>query len=227
MNTKQNPPSVIDSLPDLQGGIAGMLRFVLRKFALDDLDHCLPAAVTATDGRNFASVQPLVQMVTTQNERVSRAIIERVPILQLGAGGYVLSFPVQAGDLGWLVACDRDITGVLQTRSEQPPADRTFHDFRNGVFIPDAARKWAIHAPQGAVTLESADGSAMIYLSAEKACIRHPALVEIDAPAVGMSGNLTVAGTIQGDVVRQGGVVLGTHVHGGVVPGGGTSGGPQ
>jgi len=48
----------------------------------------------------------------------------------------------------------------------------------------------------------------------------------ITSPTVEMSGNLTVTGTIDGGTVKQGSVVLGTHVHSGVQSGGSNTGGP-
>ena len=225
-DTIQNPPSLADDPANLEGGLTGMLRFVLKKFAMNELDGCIPVRVTATDGRDYATVLPMVQLVDTGGVRVSRASIARVPIFQIGAGGFVLSFPVVAGDLGWLIAADRDIQGYLSSLTEQPPQSKRFHDFRDGIFFPDSARRFAVSAPDGAVSIEMQGGAIQLYLSPDKIEIKHPITVQIDAPDVQVNGNITASGTIRAGQVIQGNIELGTHLHSGVTSGGANTGLP-
>src|SRR4051812_35962375 len=90
--------------------MAGTFRLVLDKF-LQRTDDMLPGKVIAYDAAtNLAQVQPLIIMVTTNNQQVKRAQIASVPVYQMGAGGLVLRFPVKTGDLGWIKANDRDIS---------------------------------------------------------------------------------------------------------------------
>lgn len=53
-----------------------------------------------------------------------------------------------------------------------------------------------------------------------------PSEIDITAPAVVITGGLTVSGAIAGATVTAGGIGLTTHKHTGVTTGGGTSGGP-
>jgi hypothetical protein len=128
------PPSGnIANLHDL----TSTLRLVLNKF-LQDVDDMLPAKVIAYDRTsNRAQVQPLITMVTTDNRRISRAPIASVPVFQMGGGGFVASFPIAPGDIGWIKASDRDISLFKASLKEAPPNTQRKHSFSDALFIPD------------------------------------------------------------------------------------------
>lgn len=212
------PPSID---PADEGSLSGLLRSVLQK-SLQTLDDCLPCIVTAVKGRTRVSVQPQVMMGTTDGEKISRAIIPSVPVLNLGAGGFVLSFPINVGDFGWLKASDRDISLFLQGLKEEWPNTRRMHSFADGFFIPDVMRQWTLSGDDAErVVLQSLDGSARVAIGADKIKLAHPTLIELDAPNVTASGNITAAGHVTGA-----GIVLDTHHHTGVTTGAGVTGGP-
>jgi hypothetical protein len=118
--------------------LSAAMNFVLRKY-LQDTDDMLPAQVIAYNRTtNRAQVQIMVPMVTTNNQVVQRAPIASVPVLQLGGGGFVVSFPINPGDLGWIKANDRDISifNATLNNSSGPPTQR-LHKFSDAMFIPD------------------------------------------------------------------------------------------
>lgn len=116
--------------------------FSKRMQATDDM---LPARVVAFDrASNLATVQPLIQMVTTDNTRISRPQIAAVPVLQIGGGNFLLSFPLSPGDLGWIKANDRDISLFLEAWKETAPNTKRMHSFSDAVFIPDAMTGFTI-----------------------------------------------------------------------------------
>lgn len=118
--------------------LPGMIRFVLTKF-LQKTDDMLPAQVIAYDRTtNRAQVMPLIQVVTTASEVVNRAVIASIPVLQLGGGGFVASFPIQPGDLGWIKANDRDISFFKKTLKNSAPNTQRKHSFEDAIFIPDS-----------------------------------------------------------------------------------------
>ena len=132
--TDYNQPS---RNPSDNNSLNGMLNVVLRKF-LQGVDDMLPAQVMAYDrDSNVAQVQPLIQVVTTGSTVVTRAQIAAVPVLQLGGGGFVISFPVNTGDLGWIKANDRDISLFKQFHQQSQPNTFRFHSFEDALFIPD------------------------------------------------------------------------------------------
>jgi hypothetical protein len=133
--TKQfSPPSM--NLADLNDPV-GVVRLILTKF-LQGVDDMLPAKVLSYDRTtNRAQVQPLIAMVTTDNRQITRAPVASVPVLQLGGGGFVASFPINAGDLGWIKANDRDISFFKKTLKNASPNTQRKHSFEDALFIPD------------------------------------------------------------------------------------------
>lgn len=214
---ENNNPS-IDPADD--GTLAGTLRLVLRK-TLQATDGMLPATVVATDSnRQYVTVKPSIMVLGTDGSLTSRAQIARVPLFTIGAGNFVLTFPVSPGDTGWIMASDRDISLYLQSGNESGPNTLRLHSFEDGLFIPDAARRYTLAGEDANnAVLQSLDGSVRLALG--------PGLVKITATSVHMTGNLLVDGTITGttDVVG-GGKSLKTHTHSGVTTGGGVTGPP-
>jgi hypothetical protein len=201
-NPSQNPANL--------GVMSGMFREVLNKF-LQQTDDMLPARVLSFNrATNRATVQPLIAVLTTDDQVVPRAQIASVPVLQIGAGGFVLNFPLNPGDLGWIKANDRDISLYLQTLKSSAPNTLRKHSFQDAIFIPDPMRGYTIAGEDaGNVVLQNLDGSVKISLGSDK--------ITLTAPDVAIvSTTLTHNGTNIGE----------THIHSGVDPGGGTSGPP-
>lgn len=134
MSDNYSPPS---RNPADNDTLAGLLRLVLTKF-LQGMDDMLPARVIAYDrATNQAQVQPLIQFITTGTQNIARAQIASVPVFQYGGAGFVISFPIQTGDLGWIKANDRDISLFKKTMQESQPNTQRKHSFEDAVFIPD------------------------------------------------------------------------------------------
>ncbi len=126
--------------PSARDDLTGIIRYVLTKF-LQGTDGMLPAKVIATD-RKTVSVQPLISMITTSNEIVQRSVIPSIPVQWPGGGGFVMSWPLRAGDFGWIKSNDRDISLFLQSLrrgspASSPPNTARKWSFSDAVFIPD------------------------------------------------------------------------------------------
>lgn len=131
-------PSPPAANPANEESLAGAVAFAIRK-ALEQTDAMLPAKILSySRTTNRAKVQIMVPNITTGNQVQQRAIIASVPVLQLGAAGFVISFPIAEGDLGWIKACDRDISQFKKTfgNSSGPPTQR-LHQFSDAMFVPD------------------------------------------------------------------------------------------
>ncbi len=221
--------------PADSGTLTGLLRLASRKM-MQNMDGMLPAKViSATSDRRFASVQPLIQIVGTDGSLTTRAQISRVPVFHIGAGSHVLSFPLKSGDLGWIVAADRDISLYLQSLSTCRPNTHRIKNFADAVFVPDAARNFAYSGDSGAVSLQATDGSYSLSLSSDMIELTHATLVKINCPSTSLTGDLTVSGDITSDGTVTGttdvlggssSISLSTHTHSGVSTGTGTSGEP-
>lgn len=225
MTDAYSPPSMN---PADEGSLEGGMRLFAKKLTAN-MENMLPARVIAYDrARNRATVQPVVALVTTDGNAVSRAQIPSVPVLQLGGGGFVLSFPIKVGDLGWLHASDRDISLFLQSLEDGAPNTARMHTFQDGMFIPDNLRQWTLDGEdQERAVFQSTDGLTRVAIGTDGVFITAP-LVHHESAEVTMSGNLTVDGRITGTggVTGPNNITLEGHKHTGVTAGGGTSGGP-
>lgn len=196
--------------------LTGTLRLVLTKF-LQGVDDMLPAKVLAYDrATNRARVQPLIYMVNTNNEIVNRGQVASVPVLQLGGGGFVISFPIRTGDLGWIKANDRDISLFKTGYEAAAPNTQRKHSFDDAVFIPDTMLKgFSINEDDAeSVVLQNTTGTVKIAISDDGIKITSPDIL-MTTPLVTITGELIVSE-----------IPFTTHKHTGVEPGGGNSGGP-
>lgn len=159
--------------PTIDKKLRTVLRFVFKKLIQGGLDDMLPAIVIAYDrASNMATVQPLIQIVTTLNQVKSRDQIARVPVLQLGGGGFVLNFPIAPGNLGFIKANDRDISIFTQLwRMVQPNSGR-MHSFSDGIFIPAVMTGFTIDgADSASVVLQKVDGSVRLAIGSDNVYI--------------------------------------------------------
>jgi uncharacterized Zn-binding protein involved in type VI secretion len=194
----------------------GQLRKILREHS-KDIQNMMPAKVVSYDrGKNRATVEILVNETRTNGELVERAQLASVPVVQMGSGGFVLSFPMNAGDLGWIKANDRDISTFLQNLSMSSQNTFRTHSFSDGVFFPDNVKTPANASGDDSqnVVLQSSNGSVKISLSGEDIVIQgvenillKAKKVDIDAEETTVKKNLTIEGdvTFQGSAVAEDG----------------------
>lgn len=233
----------------------GTLTEVLTKF-LQDVDDMLPARVVSFDrAKNTATVVPLIMVLKTDGSTQQRAEIAGIPVFQYSGGGFVINFPLKAGDLGWIKATDRDIALFKQSYDFSPPNTLRKHKFSDAIFYPDVMRGWTIN--EDGLVIQTLSGNQCIAILDDQIKILSDNLitiksdadivveaggdvtvtaagsVTIDAPDTTITGTLSVDGaatfgsTIDASgQITTGGIGLSTHKHTGVEPGIGTSGGP-
>lgn len=166
------------------------------------LDKLIPAEVMAFDRtKNLATVKPLIMVVDTNDQTRSRLPIGNVPVLSLGGGGFHISFPLKQGDIGWIMAADRDLSLFLQSLKEAGLNTFRKHTFADSWFIPDVFRQYAINAADAnAMVIQSTDGSTRISISEGTVNITAPGAVNVTTPIatfsqdVAVKGNLVVTG---------------------------------
>lgn len=190
-----NKPSID---PANEGTLTGTFRHVFTKL-LQGVDGFLPCRVVSFNGNRNSpkvTVKPLIAVLTTEGQTVSRGNINSVPVLQMGAGGFLMSYPINVGDLGWIMASDRDISLFVQSYKENRPNTNRIKSFADAVFIPDVMRGYNV-TDTGAVW-QSLDGSVKIALSNDT--------INLTAPNV----------TITSDTITHNGVDIGAqHRHSG------------
>lgn len=162
--------------------LAGVLK-IDRDKSLQNTDDMLPARVIAYDRTtNRAQVQPLIVFVTTDNQQVARAQVASIPVLQLGGGGFVASFPVKTGDLGWIKANDRDISLFKSTYAQAAPNTWRKHKFSDAMFIPDCMLQGVTIAGEDASNLVIQNNAGTVKVA------WWSNLLKIIAPNVGIGG---------------------------------------
>lgn len=215
-----------------EGSLTGVLRSAIRK-EMQGQDGMLPVEVVKYDrATNRATVKHLIQMRGTDGEKVDRAQIASIRVLQPGNGAFSISLPIKPGDKGWIMAGDRDISLFQQDvdKADAPNTDR-MHSFQDGLFVPDAMKMGNVPAgEEGRVVIGSNGGQAI--MSFDDAGFHFTiggVKTTIDASGVTTQGAITGAGgaTITGGLKVNGGTVrhnsknIGdTHTHSGIAAGG-------
>lgn len=221
-------PNVINSLP-------GALKLVLKKQD-QRKQHYLPAEVVSYEydseiGREFVRVKPLISILKTDNTIVERAEIPKIPVKNFGGNGFFMRFYLPPGSLGWIQACDKDISLFLNTYQSSIPNTERMNSFEDAVFFPDIMKGYTIAAEdEQAAVLQNIDGTVKISLTNERIKVTAP-LVEIISPSdiigdmsiqgnVDIQGNMSIdgdaqaTGTVTGDQdVVGGGISLNSHLH--------------
>jgi hypothetical protein len=105
---------------------------------LADVRVALPAHVEAFDPvTQLARVKPLLResFEAEDGAEVSESlpVISDVPVQFPGAGGFVLTFPVKAGDPCWLVFSDRALDKWIASGAEVDPVDLRRHNLSDAV----------------------------------------------------------------------------------------------
>jgi len=111
--------------------------------AVAGVNVCLPATVVSYDHDEQRAV---VQIVPAFLRKLAGAVvvdghpaISNVPVVFFGGGGgdYSDTWPLEVGDPGLVVFCDRSIDEWLSTgAAKTEPQDRRRHDVNDAMFIP-------------------------------------------------------------------------------------------
>jgi hypothetical protein len=179
------------------------------------LEKLIPAKVMQFDrATNMATIQPMIMIKDNSSNSHMRWQLGDIPVLSLGGGGFHISFPLKQGDLGWILAPDRDISLFLQTLEAAPINTHRNHKFEDAWFIPDVFRQYTINsADSGAMVIQSVDGSTRISISNGVINITAPSSVKVDTPKATFTKDVEIQGNL---AVDQNAVVTGmTSVNGG------------
>lgn len=180
--------------PADEDSLVGAFRNIFGKL-LQNVDTMLPAKVVAFNGdRNKprVTVHPQIAVLTTNHERVSRAQIASLPVVQFGGGGHLISCNIKPGDFGWIVASDRDISLFLQNYKETQPNTVRKHNFADAIFIPDILTGYNIAAEDNQnFVIQNVDGTVRIAF--------WPDYIKITAPHVGINADPVPGAAVQID----------------------------
>lgn len=199
-----------------------------RKALTEQLRVAMPGIIESFDPDAVtAVVQPAIRYIERDNDGNKLTndypLLVDVPVIFPRGGGCTLTFPVKAGDECLVIFADRCIDFWWQSGGIQEPVDERMHDLSDAFCIvgPQSQAKKIGGISTTAAQLRTDDGSAIIELAAGGA-------VTITSPQITINGPLQVNGEITstGDQLAGGISQIG-HTHGGVEPGGGSTGAPQ
>lgn len=199
-----------------------------RKTLNEQLRVAMPGIIQSFDPDAVtAVVQPAIRYVERDNDGNKSTkdypLLVDVPVIFPRGGGCTLTFPVKEGDECLVIFADRCIDFWWQSGGIQEPVDGRMHDLSDAFCIvgPQSQAKKIGGISTTAAQLRTDDGSAIIELAAGGA-------VTITSPQITINGPLQVNGEITstGDQLAGGISQIG-HTHGGVEPGGGSTGAPQ
>jgi hypothetical protein len=240
---------IINALPgENQNFAAALSAFFDAKMM--GVNKLIPASVVQYNrSTNVATVQPQIMLVDTMGGTGMRKQIASVPVLSLGGGGFHINFPLKNGNLGWILAADKDISAFLGNLTPAPPNTFRRHRFEDSWFIPDVFRQYTIaSANENAMVIQSTDGTTVISIVEGVINITAPTSVTVTTPIatfsqnVQVDGNLIVTGntTVNGGFNASGssgdevtlpanttidGITVATHGHDGVQTGTSRTGG--
>lgn len=195
--------------------------FNCETFALDQrtaqIGTLMPVKIIAVHGGGVGAaptvdVQPLVQMVDGAGNLSAHDTVYGIQTHRHQRGNSALIVDPVKDDVGFIAIPHRDISSVLRSGTVGPPGSLRRHRMEDGIYMgnlglgptPNGTPTQYIHMQDNAILMHHPSGNQM----------------QLDATGVTITGSLFVTGEI---VAKSTGVDvhLSTHIHSGVVPGGG------
>lgn len=209
--------------------------------AIKNLHTALPVRVESFNSENQTVVcSVLIKQVLQERDNMGEQSIKNVDIPPLvdvpvsfpRGGGYAVTFPLTAGDEGFVVFSERCIDGWWQSGRASEPLDYRFHDLSDAMFIPGicSVPKAINNFFDGGISLQTLDGDTFIHL--EKGIITIQGDIEHkgntnQTGSTTISEAMTAKDVVGVNDVSAGGISGKSHTHKGVESGNKFSGEPQ
>jgi len=201
--------------------LSGLNNILQDKLSMN-IECAIPGIVVSYDrNTNRAVVKPAITGVASQGQKVSKEPLINIPVFCMSGGGIVMSFPIQTGDRGWLIANDRNISIFKQSLQESAPNDFRKHNFMDAFFLPDKINDINFsQADDGCLVIQTLSGSTKITMQ--------EGVITLTSPSVIINGDTVINGSLTVTTeTTTAGIPFTTHKHSGVTTGSGTTGGPQ
>lgn len=124
---------------------AGMLDYIYRCNSMTT-ENCIPAIVESYDRKkNIVTVQPSINITAATGETIEREKITAT-VMSICGGKFIINFPLEKGDTGWLITADRDISLFREQRKVINANTNRIHSIEDSFFIPDRVNDFKIEA---------------------------------------------------------------------------------
>jgi hypothetical protein len=195
------------------------------RLVLDGRQSCIwtamPGIVQSVDLEAMTcEVQPAIQgTIEDENgklQSVNLPLLVDVPIVFPGAGGFVITFPIAAGDEVLVVFGSRCIDAWWQSGGVQRPMEARMHDLSDGFAIPGprSQPKKVSDISSTAAQIRNDAGDAYIEIGADGK------IKLVSATGIDVEGDLNVTGSIDASIqITAQGIPLFGHVHISAAPG--------
>ena len=200
--------------------------------SLKEVHTCLPGSIVSFDSSTqIASIQPLLKRKFVNDQEVDLPLCINCPVIFPGAGGFVMTFPVEPGDECLIVFSERALDTWIQSGGAQLPLDTRRHSLSDAIAIlglkSQPNKLPAVFA--SGIELKDVAGNTFCRVKSDGVDIKGNTLVTGDLTVDGdtdITGTLDVIGIATADDHFSGIVSGETHTHSGVTPGAGVSGPP-
>lgn len=199
----------------------------LARGVVDQIHTALPGTVISYDsGSGRASVQPSGFFKTEDGRSLAFPVIHNAPVcFPCGGGGSIgVSFPIKPGDAGLIVFSESQLDDFLNGGDSDDPRRFALTD---AMFIPGmypAAPPVSTTDPS-AVVVQNGENTAVMTSSAFTVTVGSTVFSVSGSGITGTVGGVPFS--ISGGDLTVAGISLVHHTHGGVEPGGGSTGQPQ
>lgn len=163
------------------------------------------------------TVQPCVNQMTGNRQAVAHGEIFNCLYSRVSGGRNAIIMDPEPGDLGLMVFCSRDISGVVTNQGPANPASFRKFDWADGVFTMNVPLGII---PNQYIRFSDTDGVEVVS----------PVKFKVSAPVIDLEATTSVTvnsplNDIKGGGTKIDGKVFLTHEHSGVTTGGGNTGG--
>lgn len=184
-----------------------------------DIHTALPGIIQSFDAaRMTCSVQPSVRGAIVQPNgqavAVDMPLLVDCPVVFPGGGGYILTYPLKAGDECLVVFSERCIDAWWQSGGVQAAAEYRLHDLSDGFVIPGPRSQ--PHVVTGGVGMTGAElrtdsGTTVLRLKGNQVELIAPGGVTVTTPLLTLNGDMRITGDM-----TSGGKSYLNHTHMGV-----------
>lgn len=185
----------MESVSAGKGDFSASIRKYMQNYIRENVDDMIPAKVISYDpNTNRATVQPLISIQDQQGNKHPRAALSNIPVYRPGGNGFFISFPLKAGDFGWLKSSDRDYSLMLQSEKTEAPNTERFHSFSDGMFFPDTLSGWSNNVSGDDLSIRNKSGTTSLGMTSGGMAISAANTTWTGNTA--QTGNLAVTGKV-------------------------------